>query len=347
MVNKYNKTVRLISVIWGVFCLIGFTSAVYSAKPAPVVSITLPIDGSEIDIGEIIAVVVAFGPDETGKQNVKMIRLEIDGVLHDTYANPANIKEGTCQFTVDTGILGIGEHTLKATAIMAQEGTGHESSSTIRITVVQPTPDNILKKLENNYSKIQDISATITDTSQVGNNPSKTTIRDMVMKSPDKMKITSPDVTIITDGDKTTIKEPGQEPVTLSALDYTVETTPSQMDYFYHLKEFMEKHRVEVVSNEGKGVYILEAYPVTEEKLYSKLRIKVNTQDKVELYNEIYDEAGKLMYKKETLDYNTTGGVIIPTRYQETTYFETGNIVNTAKLEGIRLDTGVSDEEFK
>lgn len=119
------------------------------------------------------------------------------------------------------------------------------------------------------------------------------------------------------------------------------------MDYFYYLSEFIEKHRVEVVSNEGKGVYILDAYPETEEKLYSKLRIKVNTQDKVELYNEIYGEAGKLMYKKETLDYNKIGSITVPTKYQETTYLETGNITNTAELQGIRLNTGVSDEEFK
>ena len=191
------------------------------------------------------------------------------------------------------------------------------------------------------------MTATITDTSQVGDNPPKTTLRDMVIKSPDKTKISSPDVTIITNGDKTTIKEPGQEPVTLSASDYTVQTTPSQIDYFYHLKEFMEKHKVEVVSNEGKGIYILEAYPITEEKLYSKLRLKVNTQDKVEIYNEIYDETGKLMYRKETLDYNTKGGITIPVRYQETAYLGTGNIVNTARLEGIRLNTGISDAEFK
>ena len=205
----------------------------------------------------------------------------------------------------------------------------------------------ILGKISDNYALIKDMAASISDTSQVGNNPPKTTIRDMVMKSPDKMKISSPDVTIITDGAKTIIKEPGQEPVTLNALDYTVETTPSQMDYFYHLSEFMERHRVEVVSNESKGVYILDAYPETEEKLYSKLRIKVNTQDKVELYNEIYDETGKLMYKKETLDYNKIGSITVPSKYQETTYLGTGNITNTAELQGIRLNTGVSDEEFK
>ncbi len=205
----------------------------------------------------------------------------------------------------------------------------------------------ILGKISDNYALIKDMAATITDTSQVGDNPPKTALRDMVIKPPDKTKMISPDVTIITDGDKTTIKEPGQEPVTLNASDYTVQTTPSQIDYFYHLKEFMEKHRVEIVSNEGKGVYILEAYPVTEEKLYSKLRLKVNTQDKVELYNEIYDEKGKLMYRKETLDYSTKNGITIPTRYQETAYLETGNIVNTARLEEIRLNTGIPDVEFK
>lgn len=205
----------------------------------------------------------------------------------------------------------------------------------------------ILGKVSDNYALIKDMAATITDTSQVGDNPPKTALRDMVIKPPDKTKMISSDVTIITDGDKTTIKETGQEPVTLSASDYTVQTTPSQIDYFYHLKEFMEKHRVEIVSNEGKGVYILEAYPLTEEKLYSKLRLKVNIQDRVELYNEIYDEKGKLMYRKETLDYDTRNGITIPTRYQETAYLETGNIVNTVELQGIRLNTGIPDGEFK
>lgn len=205
----------------------------------------------------------------------------------------------------------------------------------------------ILGKIADNYALIKDMAVTITDVSQVGDNPSKTSVRDMVMKPPDKTKITSSEVTIITDGDKTTIKEPGQEPVTLNASDYTVQTTPSQIDYFYHLKEFMEKHRVELVSNEGKGVYVLEAYPLTEEKLYSKLRLKVNTQEKIELYSEIYDERGKLMYRKEILDYNNKDGITIPIRYQETAYLETGNIVNIARLEGIKLNTGISDEEFK
>jgi hypothetical protein len=109
----------------------------------------------------------------------------------------------------------------------------------------------------------------------------------------------------------------------------------------------LEKHRVELVSNEGKGVYVIDAYPITEEKLYSKLRMRVNMTDRVELYNEIYDEEGKLIYKKETLDYSKIDGVTIPTKYQETSYFETGNIINTAQLEGIRINTGVSDEEFK
>src|SRR3989338_5730866 len=67
----------------------------------------------------------------------------------------------------------------------------------------------ILGKISDNYALIKDMAATITDTSQVGDNPPKTALRNMAIKPPDKTKMISPDVTIITDGDKTTIKEPG------------------------------------------------------------------------------------------------------------------------------------------
>lgn len=96
---------------------------------APEVSITSPEEWAVIS-EDTLEVVVEFGPKEKGKGNVRNILLYLDEAEVARYENPANIKEGSHTFTVQTlGLEDGQEYILQAFAYMGAVRGGHMGAS--------------------------------------------------------------------------------------------------------------------------------------------------------------------------------------------------------------------------
>jgi outer membrane lipoprotein-sorting protein len=164
-------------------------------------------------------------------------------------------------------------------------------------------------------------------------------------KAPDKMKIISSDVTIIANGEKMSITEVGKDPVIFDSSTYAPATSTAQMNYFYNMDEFFDKHTVTTLGHAG-NTFTLQAIP-HEEEIYSKMILTVDYASGLELSCEIYDLDGELAYKTEMLNSEHIGEANVPIQSKETIYLEQGTIVKTATYTSTNITTGISDGEFE
>ena len=126
------------------------------------------------------------------------------------------VHMGKGKYGYTTPELKEGVYTLKVTTY-PQGRTGRtevptSASSTIAATM--PTENEVLFKVEDNYSQIRDLEYTVTGTSTMQGRRAETTTYEVIMKAPDKLKVISDEVTIILNGEEATIIEKDKEPMT-------------------------------------------------------------------------------------------------------------------------------------
>ena len=218
-----------------------------------------------------------------------------------------------------------------------------------------PTPEQILQKVADNYSKIEDMTADMvnTITLHINNQPEKVNgpfTRKTYQKQPNKSKVEDPTTNSITiiNGNDVYFKDP-KSGLQSIRLDQDGVFDSSQINIFYEPFKAFENNTFQILDhtiNNGKNIYRVEMTSKNENKVYSKMVFEINYDDGLLLKDEFYNSNGFLLVANERLEYAAYNGIILAVKVKETKYFVDGYSENDISYNNIQLNTGLPDSMF-
>ena len=218
-----------------------------------------------------------------------------------------------------------------------------------------PTPEQILQKVADNYTKINDMTADMvnTITIHINGKPEKVNgpyIRKSYQKSPDKSKIEDSinNSSYIINGNDVYFEDP-KSGLQSIRLDQDGIFDSSQINIFYETAKAIEKNIFKILNHEvknGKNIYKVEMASKNENKVYKKMVFEINYEDGLLLKDDFYNAADFLLVTNEQVEYTTIDGIIVAVQVKETKYFIDGYTENIISYNNIKLNTGLSDSLF-
>ncbi|MCK4245177.1 MAG: hypothetical protein KAX20_06080 [Candidatus Omnitrophica bacterium] len=369
-------------------------------RKSPTVTIASPEDGAIIPRGTKIEINVNY---QAGQGKIYSLELKVDRKPVETKLVVPPATSGSHTFSYSTFSLSEGSHTFSVYAYQTKRPTKGKDSITINISpgLAFPSVEEILWRVESNYTLIQDMKAILIARCTFNSKPfGKTDLALVYTKAPDKMrretylprvkegekkKFSSTKMTdrkikemrmlirkdrikptdiMITDGSKIIVLNP-ETMEKMVERDLIKEAGISssqfdQMDLWYNQDEFIANHSLtldEENSDSKRGIYALDAVPVTPNKLYSKLRMSIDYEKgimpKFMLYQKSEEGEEELIQtieikrtKKILADKKERKWAYVPARIVNTSPHTVGDLITIQDYLFIRINLGLSDNLF-
>jgi len=247
---------------------------------------------------------------------------------------------------------------------------GLTASKTISLSIINPTVEEILNRVVDNYALVDDKKMDVTMTSKFGNEtgPFGDTIYTRhYFKKPDKQRtetfsdpmriesslteihlVSGPDSYLIdpVSGAKAHMNIMEDEGLTQEQLN--------QMDEIYHLSSFLSAHtitRSDTPEDLANGLVTLEIIPNLGYIPYSKLIFQIDYFKGLKVKYLIYlTEDGQDRLIQQIITTSTQqmpNGAWVAQKEEKTGYFKAGNLVTTHEFSNIEINTSLSEDLFK
>ncbi|MDD5595087.1 MAG: outer membrane lipoprotein-sorting protein [Candidatus Omnitrophica bacterium] len=242
-----------------------------------------------------------------------------------------------------------------------RDNKGGTASKTISLRVINPTVEEILQKVADNYAKIYDLKADMTLTSTLNGEPfGQTGYCRYFFKAPNKENTeTFSDATratkteaVITDSSNMHLIDHLKK--TTQSIDLLTEVGISsdqfnQMDLYYNQSNFLNNHTITKnpeTSDLGNFIIALEAVPKTENEIYTKLGLYIDYNkgllSKIVYYKN--DELPQILEAQETKQ--IPNGAWVVSVLKKTPNLKAGNLIITLTYTDLQINSGLSDSIF-
>ena len=327
------------------------------------VSITSPESGVSVSQGRTLEISVNY----QSEKSISKLTLSVDqDVVASAEITPPSTS-GIYTFSLDTGGISVGSHTVTVVAYTTKVGVGHlivVGRDNIRINITPPLVEveDLLRKLQANYSLIQDMKAKTTSSCKLDSKTFGEVDHSILhFKAPDKMKIVAYateemkeiDNIVIISGQKMYAIQKGMEE--FEEVDLLKETGLtsaqfSQMDLCYKTDEFINNHNLEMDeknSDLSKSIYAIDAIPKTSNALYSKLKLFIDYEKGLLVKYKVYkgENLREAMEVKKCKKIDNLAW--LPTSILTTAFISSGNFETIEKYTETELNIGIPDSEFE
>lgn len=242
-----------------------------------------------------------------------------------------------------------------------RDNQGRVDSRTAGYQVVDPTVQEVLERIKDNYSRIEDFQCkavfnTILDLQPLGETGYcfyyyKKPGKEKLETYSDSQRITKTDIMII-DGSTMHLVNPGTKAVqTVDMLERTGVSAGqfNQMDLYYNPDKFIEGHDVLRVAGDTdltKAILALEALPKTANLLYTKILLLVDYDKGIIAGYSLYkdDSLVEIMEVHETVF--TATGAFLPARLVKRPMLSSGNMETTLVYSDLKVNVGLTDADF-
>ncbi|MCX5699009.1 MAG: hypothetical protein NTX01_04880, partial [Candidatus Omnitrophica bacterium] len=241
------------------------------------------------------------------------------------------------------------------------------TSKTISLRILDPTIQEILNKVADNYALINDKKMDITITSKFSNDNLNLMIYTrQYFKKPDKQRtetFSSPDrpeankteiqISVGTDTYLIDPKTKARAHQNLATEYSLTQAQLNQMDEVYQLQDFINVHaitRIDTPQDLANGLVNLEIIPRAELGFYSKLRFQIDYFKGLKTRSLTYIKENNLDKLKESIEITDSvkfsNNAYLPTKQIKTLYFDEGNLMMTFDLVNTQINTGLADYLF-
>ncbi|MCX5698197.1 MAG: hypothetical protein NTX01_00650, partial [Candidatus Omnitrophica bacterium] len=235
------------------------------------------------------------------------------------------------------------------------------TSKTISLRILDPTIQEVLAKVADNYAKIFDFSADMTLSSTLNTKPFGTTdYCHYYFQAPNKEKTESfNDATrgvkteiVIVDNSTMYFIDPvnkNKEQVDLLSDTGVSSDQFSQMDIYYNLDNFLINHDVIIdglKTDFNNLIIVINAAPKIKNDLYSRIEIYVDYEKGliVKMLHYKNDELPQIL---EALgSQKMANGAWVVNKLRKNPNFTAGNLMVTLTYENIKINSGLSDVVF-
>ena len=327
--------------------------AITQTNHPPVITSLIPEDGSTFLAGASINIqILASDPDK----DLLEYQISIGGSVKKPYSSQNSFLWQTS--SADTGSINI--------LCEARDSKGLTVSKIISLSIINPTAEEILNKVSQNYAKISDLKADMILSSTLNGEPfGETEYCRYYFKAPDKEKVesfadstrTAKTEVIINSGSKMWLVDlinNLQQEVDLLVEAGANNIQFNQMNMFYSLADFISAHNLTL--NKGKTDFLnkvicIEAVPVISSNLYAKLDFYIDYDKDIPVKTCIYREDAEkglltvIIY--EVKEYITLrNGAYFARKMERKPTLESGELIETATYENIQVNPGLLDDEF-
>jgi outer membrane lipoprotein-sorting protein len=226
-----------------------------------------------------------------------------------------------------------------------------------------PTVGELLNKVKENYTKIEDLKADANFTVPIEEIGTVTQTAQFLFKASDKLKIEPEE-----DEDRATIiksqvmylKDTETGAVTSALQPWDINLHSYYLCFYYQFDDFQTKFDMEVIGTSG-NTYIIEAtpkpsnpdnmfnYPPPNGKLKLYVEYEKGIITKIEGYDTYEDD--RLCFKTKLEDFMIIDSAWIPTVFKKTVFIPVDDgeqeIMQELELSNVEINTGIPDSEFE
>ncbi|MDD4899648.1 MAG: hypothetical protein PHT31_02535 [Candidatus Omnitrophica bacterium] len=319
----------------------------------PQITNVVPEDNSDILLGANVNITVIATDSDN---DVLEYQFSIAGTVKQAWSS-AN----TYAWVTQTSDLG-----LNSVLCEVRDNKGGTDSKTISLRVLNPSVEEILQKVANNYALVSDLTADMTLTSTLNGEPfGQTDYCKYYFKAPSKERTDSfSDATRLTKVEANIMN--GSNMYLIDTINKIVQPVDllneaginsaqfSQMDLYYNQSNFLDNHTV--TKNTEKSdlvnfVVTFDAVPKEQNNLYSKLELYIDYKKgllkKSCLYKQNTSGQSELLQTIETVEsQQMPNGAWVVKKMQKTPVLKSGNLIDTASYENQQVNIGLNDTDF-
>ena len=329
---------------------VGYSDGIFFDKNIPIINNILPSTNSVFLLGANIRIEVnAYDAD----RDVLRYQFLVDGVIVKTW-NSLSV------FDWNSNGFNSGSHIITC---IVRDCCGAEIEKNTEIELHDPSPQEALRRVADNYSLVNDLKADVT-LEYILNGKRFGDDLDIGMYyflRPDKGKIetytdsqrTSKVETVITSGAKMFIRSNNALEVLLNDLldesGLTLEQFQS-LNIQYNAEEFISGHNLvksERGSDYSQNLIAIIAYPLVFNEFYSNLILTIDYYKGLVIKYELMQGSTIVKQKTEILDSMLMGNnAWVPTKIVKTPTLSTNSFVTTMVLTNISINNGLTESDF-
>ena len=327
--------------------------AITQTNHPPVITSLIPEDGSTFLAGASINIqILASDPDK----DLLEYQISIGGSVKKPYSSQNSFLWQTS--SADTGSINI--------LCEVRDSKGLTASKTISLSIINPTAEEILNKVSQNYAKISDLKADMILSSTLNGEPfGETEYCRYYFKAPDKEKtetysdssrLAKTDIIII-NGHLMYLINPTNN--IKQEVDLLLETGVEadqfgQSDLYYNQALFLSQHTIiknGLDSDLNNIIIALDVVPNIPNNLYDKLSIAIDYNkgiiNKFSIYRKNENNEIELVQETQTIESKQMpNSAWIPIKMTKTPNLTSGNLISTLIYENLQLNTGLTDIDF-
>ncbi|MDD2703621.1 MAG: hypothetical protein PHC33_06450 [Candidatus Omnitrophica bacterium] len=343
--------VIIVSVFAGVCLFLPFWAFAQNrpwSNTAPVIVRIIPGDGTVFIAGAKVPVhIIAYDANRDRLQ----YRFSIGGVIKRSWSSSSTYY---WQSSVsDTGTVSI--------FCEARDRRGGSAQKSAVFTFLNPAPEEVLQKVSDNYYRIRDFKAdTLYSSTLNGKSFGDTQNCRYFFMAADKEKIetfsnSSRSVkteVIITNGSQVYLVDPQnktKEEVSLMDSEGINAGEIDYMDIYYNQPRFLSNHsvgRVDAETNFNAKLICVEAVPLQEKGLYSKLRLYIDYNKGILAKTCLYTGDALTQTVEVGESRRMPGGEWVPVKISKIPALSSGRLVSTMVYSNIQINPGLNRDEF-
>lgn len=248
-----------------------------------------------------------------------------------------------------------------------KDSKGAATSQNISYSVINPTIEEILQKVADNYALVNDKKMDVTITSQFNSEPFGQTIYTRhYFKSPDKQRTETFSSADRADNSMTEIQIISGltmsliDPKSRSKAEKDISTDLNltkeqlnQMNEIYHLQDFLSAHNLSRKDNSqdlANGLIMIEATPKTSNGVYSKLGFQIDYFKGLRIKSQTYFSENSQDKLKQSIEVVESQGMFngawVPKKEAKTLYLTDGELEMISDFTDIQINAGLADYLF-
>lgn len=330
----------------------------------PAINSFLPADNAEFLAGSRIEITVSASDRDNDRLEYQF---SVGGSVKQPWSDLNNYFWQTSNS--DTGAVNI--------ACEVRDSKGAVTSKIISCRIINPTVEEILQKIADNYKNIADLKADMLlsaalDGESIGQTeycryyfkaPVKIADREIPAKEKtesysDETRNTKTEIIII-DGnymDRIDLADKSVERFDLLEQTGISAEQLNHMDIYYNPGNFLQTHTVkkdDTRTDFENMIIVLEAVPKTQNSVYAKLELHTDYKKGILAKNILYQKAEEETSEPELLQTIETkesikmaNGAWVPVKMIKIPVLSSGNMVTTMVYSNVEINTGLKDEDF-
>ncbi|MFH0791587.1 MAG: carboxypeptidase regulatory-like domain-containing protein [Candidatus Omnitrophota bacterium] len=329
----------------------------------PVINSFSPADNSEFLAGAKIGIKVSASDADN---DPLLYQFSVGGSVQQAWSGLSNYSWQTTHS--DTGAVNL--------TCEVKDSNGVITSKLISCRIINPTAEEILQKVSDNYKKIGDLKADMLLSAALdGESIGAAEYCRYYFKAPvkigDKQIPTKEKTETYSDGTRNTLSDiiiiDGNYMYRIDASDQSVEKFDlleqtgisaeqlNHMDIYYNPDNFFQTHTVkkdDAKTDFNNMIIALEAVPKTQNNIYARLELYSDYKKGILAKNILYkrDEENsepKLLQTIETKEsIKMANGAWVPVKMIKIPVLSSGNMISTMVYSHIEINTGLKDDDF-